>query len=85
MALREGRRSEGSGCCSGPDTEPPSHTRPSGSWNLEGLQALGPLATYISPSLWMQLQEVGQHPGAGGDPANLPPACPGLMVGRQPL
>ncbi|XP_026974173.1 mesothelin [Sagmatias obliquidens] len=30
---------------------------PSGSWNLEGLQALGPLATYISPSLWMQLQE----------------------------
>ncbi|XP_045045829.2 mesothelin-like protein isoform X1 [Desmodus rotundus] len=27
------------------------------SWNLEGLQALGPLATYISPSLWMQVQE----------------------------
>uniref|UniRef100_A0A8C9C011 Mesothelin like n=1 Tax=Phocoena sinus TaxID=42100 RepID=A0A8C9C011_PHOSS len=40
-----------------PDTEPPSHTRPSGSWNLEGLQALGPVATDISPSLWMQLQE----------------------------
>ncbi|XP_061063851.1 mesothelin-like protein [Eubalaena glacialis] len=30
---------------------------PPGSWNLEGLQALGPLATYISPSLWMQVQE----------------------------
>ncbi|XP_074179182.1 mesothelin-like protein isoform X1 [Rhinolophus sinicus] len=27
------------------------------SWNLEGLQALGPLAAYISPSLWMQVQE----------------------------
>ncbi|XP_054570122.1 mesothelin-like protein [Eptesicus fuscus] len=27
------------------------------SWNLEGLQALGPLATYISSSLWMQVQE----------------------------
>ncbi|KAM5198286.1 LOW QUALITY PROTEIN: mesothelin-like protein [Hipposideros larvatus] len=27
------------------------------SWNLEGLQALGSLATYISPSLWMQVQE----------------------------
>ncbi|KAB0347178.1 hypothetical protein FD754_012035 [Muntiacus muntjak] len=30
---------------------------PPGSWNLEGLQALGPLASYISPGLWMQLQE----------------------------
>ncbi|XP_072610310.1 mesothelin-like protein [Vulpes vulpes] len=30
---------------------------PPGSWDLEGLQALGPLATYISPSLWMQVQE----------------------------
>ncbi|XP_005391667.1 PREDICTED: mesothelin-like protein [Chinchilla lanigera] len=28
-----------------------------GSWNLEGLQALGPLATYISPHLWEQVQE----------------------------
>uniref|UniRef100_G1NUQ9 Mesothelin like n=1 Tax=Myotis lucifugus TaxID=59463 RepID=G1NUQ9_MYOLU len=27
------------------------------SWNLEGLQALGPLATYISSSLWMHVQE----------------------------
>nr|KAF6294856.1 mesothelin like [Pipistrellus kuhlii] len=27
------------------------------SWNLEGLQALGPLATYISSSLWVQVQE----------------------------
>ncbi|KAM6166357.1 mesothelin-like protein [Erethizon dorsatum] len=27
------------------------------SWNLEGLQALGPLATYISPHLWEQVQE----------------------------
>ncbi|XP_059548560.1 mesothelin-like protein [Myotis daubentonii] len=27
------------------------------SWNLEGLQALGRLATYISASLWMQVQE----------------------------
>ncbi|KAM7148068.1 mesothelin-like protein isoform 2-T2 [Molossus nigricans] len=26
-------------------------------WNLEGLQALGLLATYISSSLWMQVQE----------------------------
>ncbi|KAM8778894.1 LOW QUALITY PROTEIN: mesothelin-like protein [Rhynchonycteris naso] len=30
---------------------------PPTSWNLGGLQALGPLATYISPSLWMQAQE----------------------------
>ncbi|XP_062957136.1 mesothelin-like protein [Cynocephalus volans] len=30
---------------------------PPGSWNLEGLQALGPLATYISPRLWVQVQE----------------------------
>ncbi|XP_025130815.2 mesothelin-like protein [Bubalus bubalis] len=28
-----------------------------GSWNLEGLQALGRLASYISPRLWMQVQE----------------------------
>ncbi|XP_004628183.1 mesothelin-like protein [Octodon degus] len=27
------------------------------SWNVEGLQALGPLATYISPHLWEQVQE----------------------------
>ncbi|KFO34759.1 Mesothelin-like protein [Fukomys damarensis] len=27
------------------------------SWNLEGLQALGLLATYISPHLWEQVQE----------------------------
>ncbi|XP_007528128.1 mesothelin-like protein isoform X2 [Erinaceus europaeus] len=30
---------------------------PPDSWNLEGLQTLGPLATYISPSLWRQVQE----------------------------
>uniref|UniRef100_A0A673UBI2 Mesothelin like n=2 Tax=Suricata suricatta TaxID=37032 RepID=A0A673UBI2_SURSU len=30
---------------------------PPGSWNLKGLQALGPLATYISSSLWMQVQQ----------------------------
>ncbi|XP_030157335.2 mesothelin-like protein [Lynx canadensis] len=30
---------------------------PPGSWNLEGLRALGPLATYISSSLWMQVQQ----------------------------
>ncbi|ELK10852.1 Mesothelin-like protein [Pteropus alecto] len=30
---------------------------PPSSWNLEGLKSLGPLATYISPSLWMQVQE----------------------------
>lgn len=41
------------------------HTRPPSSWNLEGLKALGPLATYISPSLWMQVQEVGRCPGIG--------------------
>ncbi|XP_055418680.1 mesothelin-like protein [Bubalus kerabau] len=28
-----------------------------GSWNLEGLRALGRLASYISPRLWMQVQE----------------------------
>ncbi|XP_063082311.1 mesothelin-like protein isoform X8 [Cavia porcellus] len=28
-----------------------------GSWNLEELQALGPLTTYISPQLWEQVQE----------------------------
>uniref|UniRef100_A0A2K6F1X4 Mesothelin like n=1 Tax=Propithecus coquereli TaxID=379532 RepID=A0A2K6F1X4_PROCO len=30
---------------------------PPASWTLEGLQALGPLATYISPRLWVQVQE----------------------------
>nr|XP_020032881.1 mesothelin-like protein [Castor canadensis] len=30
---------------------------PPSSWNLEGLQALGPLATYISPHLWKEIQE----------------------------
>ncbi|GAB1300724.1 Mesothelin-like protein [Apodemus speciosus] len=30
---------------------------PPGSWNLEGLQALGPLATYITPDLWEKVQE----------------------------
>ncbi|CAH6786601.1 mesothelin-like protein [Phodopus roborovskii] len=30
---------------------------PPDSWNLEGLQALGPLATYISPHLWEKVQE----------------------------
>ncbi|XP_011891400.1 PREDICTED: mesothelin-like protein [Cercocebus atys] len=30
---------------------------PPGSWTLEGLQALGSLATYISPHLWAQVQE----------------------------
>ncbi|EPY90062.1 mesothelin-like protein [Camelus ferus] len=42
---------------------PPLHVRPPGSWNLEGLQALGPLATYISPGLWMQVQEGVGSPG----------------------
>ncbi|XP_006897567.1 PREDICTED: mesothelin-like protein-like [Elephantulus edwardii] len=28
-----------------------------GSWTVEGLQALGPLATHISPRLWMQVPE----------------------------
>ncbi|XP_027280866.1 mesothelin-like protein [Cricetulus griseus] len=30
---------------------------PPGSWNLEELKALGPLATYISPHLWEKVQE----------------------------
>ncbi|XP_055460646.1 mesothelin-like protein [Psammomys obesus] len=30
---------------------------PPGSWNVEGLQALGPLATYIRPHLWEKVQE----------------------------
>nr|XP_045017248.1 mesothelin-like protein [Jaculus jaculus] len=30
---------------------------PPGSWNLEGLQALGTLATYISPNLWEKVEE----------------------------
>ncbi|XP_069875771.1 mesothelin-like protein [Dipodomys merriami] len=30
---------------------------PPGSWKLEGLQALGPLAAYVSPRLWEQVQE----------------------------
>ncbi|XP_032701945.1 mesothelin-like protein [Lontra canadensis] len=30
---------------------------PPGSWNLEGLQALGALASYIRSSLWVQVQE----------------------------
>ena len=55
---------QGLGCCSRPrHSSLFPHTRPPVSWNLEGLQALGPLATYISPSLWMQVQEVGQCPG----------------------
>lgn len=59
-----GRQPPRAGCCSRPSTSFP-HTRPPTSWNLEGLQALGPLATYISSSLWMQVQEVGWCPGAG--------------------
>ncbi|XP_047694771.1 LOW QUALITY PROTEIN: mesothelin-like protein [Prionailurus viverrinus] len=58
---------------------------PPGSWNLEGLRALGPLATYISSSLWMQVQQVGCSGVGGcpagcgqgeGRPAGLPPATP---------
>ncbi|XP_042827707.1 mesothelin-like protein isoform X2 [Panthera tigris] len=58
---------------------------PPGSWNLEGLQALGPLATYISSSLWMQVKQVGCSGVGGcpavcgqgeGRPAGLPPATP---------
>ena len=64
-ALGEGKWPEGSQRCSGPDSEPPLHTRPPGSWNLEGLRVLGHLASYISPGLWMQLQEVGQCPRRG--------------------
>ncbi|XP_058141550.1 LOW QUALITY PROTEIN: mesothelin-like protein [Dasypus novemcinctus] len=30
---------------------------PPGSWDLEGLRALGPLATYISPQLWARVRE----------------------------
>ncbi|XP_048189017.1 mesothelin-like protein [Perognathus longimembris pacificus] len=30
---------------------------PPSSWNLEGLKALGPLATYVIPHLWEQVQE----------------------------
>nr|XP_054525655.1 mesothelin-like protein [Pan troglodytes] len=40
-----------------PTLRPILCTRPPGSWTLEGLQALGPLATYISPHLWAQVQE----------------------------
>lgn len=64
------------GCAPDPDTVPPfPHARPPGSWNLEGLRALGPLATYISSSLWMQVQQVGCS-GVGGCPAGLPAAAP---------
>lgn len=68
MALGEGKWPDGSWRCSGTDSEPPLHTRLPGSWNLEGLRALGRLASYISPRLWMQVQEVGQCPrwGDGG-------------------
>ncbi|KAK2491590.1 hypothetical protein MC885_016351 [Smutsia gigantea] len=31
---------------------------PPGSWNVEGLQALGLLSTYINPGLWVQVPEV---------------------------
>lgn len=55
---------QGPGCCSRSSILFP-HTRPPISWNLEGLQALGPLATYTSASLWMQVQEVGWCAGAG--------------------
>ena len=74
------------GCAPNPDTVPPfPHARPPGSWNLEGLRALGPLATYISSSLWMQVQQVGCSGVGGcpagcgqgeGRPAGLPPATP---------
>lgn len=54
---------QGLGCYSRRGHNSPfPHTRTPSSWNLEGLQALGPLATYISPSLWMQVQEVGTAP-----------------------
>uniref|UniRef100_G1RAJ4 Mesothelin like n=1 Tax=Nomascus leucogenys TaxID=61853 RepID=G1RAJ4_NOMLE len=53
-----------------------------GSWTLEGLQALGPLATYISPHLWAQVQEVGGAGcGTGAWASNLSPHLPCLAVG----
>lgn len=45
--------------CQVPTQHPFPCTRPPGSWNLEELKALGPLATYISPHLWEKVQEVG--------------------------
>lgn len=70
-ALGEGKWPDGSRRCSETDSEPPLHTRPPSSWNLERLRALGRLASYISPGLWMQVKEVGQCPrwsdgGEGG-------------------
>nr|XP_036861585.1 mesothelin-like protein [Manis javanica] len=47
---------------------------PPGSWNVEGLQALGPLATYISPGLWVQVREA--KPEAGSQVA--------AQAGRKP-
>ncbi|XP_010843633.1 PREDICTED: mesothelin-like protein, partial [Bison bison bison] len=56
-ALGEGKWPDGSRRCSETDSEPPLHTRPPSSWNLERLRALGRLASYISPGLWMQVKE----------------------------
>ncbi|XP_058537035.1 mesothelin-like protein [Ochotona princeps] len=54
---------------------------PPGSWDLEGLQALGPLATYINPHLWMQVPEpawVEGSPECGSQPG------PKGIVGQGP-
>ena len=90
---RRGRGSQGGGPALDPTLRPILCTRPPGSWTLEGLQALGPLATYISPHLWAQVQEVGGGPGVGtsgprhGDLGHQPqptPAPPGRGPGLLP-
>jgi hypothetical protein len=58
-----------------PNLVPPFVFRPPSSWNLEGLQALGPLATYISPHLWKEIQEVGQCPDGAGHEHHRPMGC----------
>lgn len=74
----------------GPALDPTQHpflcTRPPGSWTLQGLQALGSLATYISPHLWAQVQEVGGGPRVGTSepcPGHQPQPTPALP-GRGP-
>lgn len=58
LPSQEGAGGIGPGATPDPDMVPFLCTRIPGSWNLEELQALGPLTTYISPQLWEQVQEV---------------------------
>ncbi|KAG8506373.1 Mesothelin-like protein [Galemys pyrenaicus] len=55
---------------------------PPGSWDLEGLQSLGPLAAHVRPGLWRQVPEVLRVVSAWGGRGQAPPH--GGLLPRQP-